>query len=186
MKPELPCRCCSSPSFCDDEQGMTRRAFLETGAAMAGGVAVASLAAAQERPNRQPQVIKLPLKVQPVLVYLLSKRREATSWRSWGGLLTEQDVAQEKERIARELQSMAATEPRGPIEMLPLETVQSTEQAAALAQGGHDAPLMYAASAGIQVYEALANPEKWNIMFVRHRSGPVYLWYEIAHPRFLR
>ena len=23
-------------------------------------------------------------------------------------------------------------------------------------------------------------------MFVRHRSGPVYLWYEIVHPRFLR
>ena len=186
MKPELPCRCCSSPSFWDDEQGMTRRAFLEAGAAMAGGVAVAGLAAAQERPNRQPQVIKLPLKVQPVLVYQLAKRREAASWRSWGGLMTEQDVAQEKERIARELQAMSATDPKVPIEMLPLQTVQSVEQATALAQGGHDALLMYAASAGIQVYEPLANPEKWNIMFVRHRSGPVYLWYEIAHPRFLR
>ena len=23
-------------------------------------------------------------------------------------------------------------------------------------------------------------------MFLRHKSGPVYLWYEIAHPIFLR
>ncbi|MGA1822856.1 MAG: hypothetical protein ACMUIG_10055, partial [Thermoplasmatota archaeon] len=26
----------------------------------------------------------------------------------------------------------------------------------------------------------------WNLMFLRHSPGPVYLWYEIVHPRFLR
>ncbi|MCU0248524.1 MAG: hypothetical protein MUC42_18310, partial [Bryobacter sp.] len=45
---------------------------------------------------------------------------------------------------------------------------------------------MYAAGGRVQTLEALAKPDKWNLMFLRHRSGPAYLWYEIAHPRFLR
>jgi len=34
--------------------------------------------------------------------------------------------------------------------------------------------------------EKLAASGKHNILFVRHKSGPVYLWYEIAHWRLLR
>jgi len=45
---------------------------------------------------------------------------------------------------------------------------------------------MYASSGGLDALEKLTSPDKWTIMFVRHRSGPVYLWYEIAHNRYLR
>ncbi len=30
--------------------------------------------------------------------------------------------------------------------------------------------------------EALTAKDKWNLMFLRHDPGPVYLWYEIVHP----
>ena len=52
--------------------------------------------------------------------------------------------------------------------------------------GQHDVLLMYAAGGSTRLLEALSDPKKWNLMFLRHRSGPVYLWYEIAHPRYLR
>ena len=34
--------------------------------------------------------------------------------------------------------------------------------------------------------EALADNDKWNLMFVRHRSGPLYYMYIGSHPHFLR
>lgn len=173
---EHPHTCCGA--------GMSRR---ELFAASAGISAAAMPVKAFARPagaERQPP-IRVPLKVQPVLVYQFYKRREQRSWRSWGGIMNEQDVAAEKARIGGELEQMAAAADF-PIDVLPLKTVQDTEQATATAKGDYDVGLMYAASGPINVYEALSAGERWNIMFVRHRSGPVSLWYEIAHPRYLR
>jgi L-fucose isomerase-like protein len=136
-------------------------------------------------PLRQ-QPIRQPLVVQPVFVYAIYKRREATSFRPWGGILTEQDAAAERDRIAAELQKMAAG--MGiPIQVLPIVSVQTVEQASAVARSRHDVTLMYAASGDTNLCERLAAPtNKWPIMFVRHRSGPAYLLYETAHCRFLR
>jgi L-fucose isomerase-like protein len=53
-----------------------------------------------------------------------------------------------------------------------------------VAKGPQDVTLIYAA--GGRGLEALTTPDKWNLMFLRHDPGPVYLWYEIVHPRFLR
>jgi hypothetical protein len=53
-------------------------------------------------------------------------------------------------------------------------------------RGDHDVLLIYAAGGSGRVLEALTAKDKWNLMFLRHDPGPVYLWYEIAHPRFLR
>jgi hypothetical protein len=153
-----------------------------------GSTAVAPLAArawaAPPEGARQPLVRK-PLRVQPVLVYQLYKRRKQTSWRPWGGLMEERDVAAEKERIGKELDQMRASADF-PLEILGLETATSAAEAAAIAGREYDVALMYAASGPGNAYEAMNAPGKWNIMFVRHRSGPVYLWYEIAHPRYLR
>lgn len=135
-------------------------------------------------PGRQ-QPIALPLKVQPVLVCNVPKRREAGSWRSWGGLLTEADVAEEKQRIGRELAALGK-QSEFRLEMLPLAEARTPDQAAAIAKGTQDLTIQYAAGGPQKALEALSVPDKWNMMFLRHRSGPVYLWYEIAHPRFLR
>ena len=66
-----------------------------------GGVSISTLApalaGAMKDPVRQ-QPIRLPLVVQPVFVYGISKRREATSWRNWGGIHTEQATAVARSR----------------------------------------------------------------------------------------
>jgi hypothetical protein len=130
-------------------------------------------------------VIRLPLKLQPVLVYQLYARREQTSWRPWGGLQNESDVAGEKERIGAELKRLKAAA-GFPLEILPLATATTAAEAAKLAQGDYDVGLIYAAAGPLAALEAMNVAGKWNLMFVRHRTGPLYLWYEIAHPRFLR
>jgi hypothetical protein len=182
-----PCGGCAAPR-CTGCPGsaLSRRNFLANvgTAAVALPALRASVAAQAKDPVRQTP-IRTPLKVQPVLLYDIPKRRQATSWRPWGGVQTEQEAAAEKEKIRRELAEMSA--PAGfPLEILSVESVQNPDQAAAIAKGVQDVTLVYAASGGVKALEVLTPPGKWNLVFVRHRSGPVYLWYEIAHPRFLR
>lgn len=186
------CHCC----FCAGQKAGgrfgsegTRREFLyQIGALTMGGLVLSSLPAnasgASPAAPRRP-LARMPLKVQPVLTYHLPKRREATSWREWGGLQTEADVAAEKAQITHELSKLSGAADF-PLEVLPLAAVQSVEQAAPMAKGGHDVMLMYAAGGSGRILETLTSTEKWNLMFLRHQPGPVYLWYEIAHPRFLR
>lgn len=174
---------CTRANGCQGCALASRRQFLASlgSAPLATRVLRAQVAGAPER--QQP--IRHALKVQPVLVYSLYKRREATSWRPWGGLLSEQDVAAEKERIGRELEAMSG-KADFPLQLLPLATVRNAEEAAAVAKNDYDVAIMFAASGPLQALETLAAARKWNLIFVRHRSGPVYLWYEIIHPRFLR
>ncbi len=156
--------------------------------AASGGLALSSLNASAasrlgDADHKPPQ--KQSLKVQPVLVYSLPQRRKQTSWRSWGGIQSAQDVAEEKQRIGGELDALKK-KAEFSLDILPLAEVQNPEQAAKVVKGDHDVLLMYAASSWVATLEALTDPKKWTIMFVRHRSGPVYLWYEIAHNRYLR
>ena len=140
---------------------------------------------AQQTAGQRRPLTRKSLKVQPVLIYSVPKRREATSWRDWGGIQTESDAGAERARIGGELAKLTQ-EADFPLEMLPIETVRSVEQASALSKGAHDVLVVYAAGGGASILEALTNKEKWNLMFLRHDPGPVYLWYEIVHPRFLR
>jgi len=172
--------CCAS---------LTRRELLiGASAAAIGGMALSAVSAAtitreSERIRAVPGGV--PLRVQPVLVYDVPVRQQATSWRNWGGIQTEQDAAAEKARISAELER-ATKMADFAVEFLPLATVRNGQVSEAVLGGRHDVTLIYAAGGGVEVHERLASPGKWAIMFVRHRSGPVYLWYEIAHPRFLR
>ncbi len=183
----FPCRCCMAP--CSHAHGgVNRREFMKAGALTAGGVALSSIESAASNRSLDPDrvsPINLPLKVQPVLVYAIPRRRKQTSWRSWGGLQTESDISEEKNRIGGELTGLSS-KAEFPIEILPLATVQNSEQAAKVSNGDHDVLLMYAANCGVNTLEALTNPDKYTIVFVRHKSGPVYLWYEIVHNRYLR
>ena len=178
--------CCVAPACAGCPGGpLSRRRFM---AGVGGGLALPVLQAAAPSQARDPArqaPIRNVLKVQPALLYDIPKRREATSWRPWGGLQTEQDIAAEKERIGRELAQMKATADF-PLEVGEVIPVRTADEAAAVSKGKPDVALIYAATGGTKVLETLTPADRWNLIFVRHRSGPVYLWYETAHPRFLR
>lgn len=181
-----------TPNGCADScgsacaSGVPRRYFLgQMGASTLALASSAPRAAARgAEPDRQAPIRK-PLRVQPVLCYDAPNRRAGTSWRNWGGISTEQEAAAEKERIGRELAAMAK-EAGFPLEILPIAGSRTPEQSAAIGRGDHDLALIYAAGGLWNVLDPLAPRDKWTVMFVRHRSGPVYLWYEIAHAAFLR
>ena len=186
------CSCCAVPAAHPvSSAGLTRRHFLaRIGAATAAGVALPAWSAlgadqtALALPHRPPLPAQA-LRVQPVLTYQLPRRHEGTSWRGWGAIQTEAHVEEEKKRITAEL-SRVARQCGVAVDILPLATAQNPAQGEALSKGPHDVMLVYAASGDGRILEALVRPEKWNLMFLRHDSGPVYLWYEIVHPRFLR
>ena len=172
---------------------MGRRTFL----AAVGGTALSTTAltgcattgathpAGSHKPRVRLSLEKKELSVQPVLSYEIATRRPATSWRPWGGLHTESDVDQEAARIGRELDALGRRAEFA-IEFRPVAKMRSKDEAGKLAQCDADVLLVYAATGGGEELETLITPNKDNLMFLRHRSGPVYLWYEIANPRFLR
>lgn len=184
------CHCCtmkSCPKY--SSSGVTRRDFMAgMGTLAAGGLTLSMLSTAAYGQSREPvriSPIRFPLKVQPVFAYHIPQRHEGTSWRGWGGIHTEQDANAEKARIQKELEQIKDSSDF-PVEILPLISVQNSEQGARAAAGDHDVLLMYAASCGTDTMEALSDPKKWTLVFLRHKSGPVYLWYEIVHNRYLR
>ena len=171
---------------------MNRREFMEvTTASIAGAsLAFASSGSAVSKvewdPDKPIMVTGKKLRVQPVLMYELYKQRHQTSWRPWGGLHNDEDVSEEVNRISGELDSLSKKSDF-PLQILPLAQVRSVEEAGRVRDSSdYDVMLVYAASCGGGVLEACVSEKKDNIIFVRHRSGPVYLWYEIVHCRFLR
>ena len=166
---------------------LTRRQLLAGAgiAAVAGGVlpAIGAGAAGEKKPRQQP--IRVPLRVQPVFNCHIYPRKEATSWRVTGAINDEAELRREEEHIRSDLAAMAAGA-EFPLEILPLVTVGDAEQAAAAAKGDFDVLVIYAARRNVPVLEALAANDKWNLMFVRHRSGPLYYMYIGAHVHFLR
>jgi len=168
---------------------MNRREFLSLTAS--GSVTAWLMASSQSHAVLRKPIpgmglrIGTSLKVKPTLVYQLYKRIDATSWRPWGGLKTQSDVDREVSKIEKELKGLAA-KTDFPVEIMHPAKVNSAAQAAAVKDSDCDVILVYAASGEQGWLETLAASEKPNVMFLRHKSGPVYLWYEIAHPRFLR
>jgi len=174
--------CCSSPAvWCNGCPGMgvTRRGFL------AGIGSVSGLAATSFKDPVRQAPIRAALRVQPVFVYQIKTRQKATSWRTTAEIHTEEVAAEERERIRGDLGEMRARADF-PLEVLPLETVHDTEQAAAVARGAYDVLIMYAAGWERRVLDAMAKPDKWNLIFVRHKSGHIYYMYIGVHPHFLR
>jgi hypothetical protein len=126
-----------------------------------------------------------PLRLRPLLVYHLDERREKTSWRSYGGLRTPADVDAECARIDTELKRLAA-QADFPIAWQPLSRVNSDADLQRVLDAPGEAWLVFGASGPQHWIEKLAASSKPVVLFVRHKSGPVYLWYEIAHWRLLR
>jgi len=188
---EIRARCCPcGETHASQGPGVTRRTFLKgLGATALGSVAAGGLSwpllAGQEF-ETGPEIARLPLKVKPVLVYDTPQRRPQTSWRSWGGIQTRRDADEEAARIKGELDTLGR-EADCPVEFLPLALIRRADDLASASDiAAAQVLLVYAAGGWMDVFDALAKTGKDLIFFCRHKSGPVYLWYEIISPRYLR
>lgn len=173
---------------------MNRREFVGlTTAGIAGGILGLSAPALAKRkieewdPNEPLIVTGKKLNVQPVLMYRTPKRRQATSWKSWGGIQTEQAASEETKRISNELNSLSARADF-PLEILPLVKVKTVEEALQVHKNDYDVIIVYPATGSGDMLRACYAKEKDKdtIIFVRHRSGPTYYWYEALSVRYLK
>ncbi len=125
------------------------------------------------------------MRVLPVFNCHVYEPRPAASWRVTGAIQNEDELREEERRIGRDLSGVEARADF-PLEILPLRTVRTVEEAQAAAKIPHDVLIMHAARRNVPVLEALAAGGPWNLMFVRHRSGPLYYMYIGSHVHFLR
>lgn len=169
---------------------VTRRDFLKgAGLTALGSVAVGGLAwplSAGRAAALEEGLRRAPFKVKPVLIYEVPQRRPQTSWRSWGGIATEADARAEAGRIEAELAALIK-QADFPVEFLPVSAIRQASEVAAMRDvADAHVLLVYAAGGWMDVLDALGKTGKDRIFFCRHKSGPVYLWYEIISPRYLR
>ncbi len=127
------------------------------------------------------------LKVKPILIYDTPNRVHQTSWRAWGGIQTQREAEEELARIKRELAALGK-KADFPIELLPVSGVRRAGELSQVAGdlAAADVVIVYAAGGWLDRFKKLEETGKELIFFCRHRSGPVYLWYEIISPRYLR
>jgi hypothetical protein len=172
--------------------GMDRRAFLGLTALGATGAMCAwtpTLWAGPARegwnPNSPFRALGRPLRVQPVFMYALSSKKEQASWRSWGGVQSGSDVAAEVARIGRELSQMAGKAGFG-LQILPVAEVTTPGAADRIVAQDHDVTLVYACSGSGGLLQACLGGKAHTLIFVRHKNGPVYYWYEALSTKYLR
>jgi hypothetical protein len=171
---------------------VNRRTFLGGigGAAALGGIALTGLSwsvLAAEQADEAETPKRRPLTVKPLLVYDIPTRQPQTSWRSWGGIHTKEEADKEIARIKGELDKLQAAADF-PLSFLPISAATSAQEIEA-AKGqiaSADVLLLYAAGGPQEQVASIARAAKNTIIFCRHKSGPVYLWYEIASPIMLR
>ena len=171
--------------------GLSRRGFLQgvsgagaLGAALSGLTWSAVATAAETGDRAGPQ--RRALVVRPVLTYATPKPRPQTSWRSWGGIQNQKDAESELARIQQEL---AALQQKAdfPVEFAQPVGIRSAAEVAKIDDlEKADVCLLYAAGGPQEAIDTLAKRSQNMLIFCRHKSGPVYLWYEIISPRYLR
>jgi len=183
------CSCCGGHHD-EPANEMTRRKFMKIagsgalGAVTLSGISWASLADEQKEGRTAP--VRRHLIVKPVLTCDVPVRRNQTSWRSWGGIQTEKDIAEEIARINAELKSLS-DRADFPVTILPLSEIRKKDDLKGITDADSaDLFVIYAAGGSMSIFDTIHKTGKDIIFFCRHRSGPVYLWYEIISPRYLR
>ena len=171
-------------------QNISRRRFVQVaGTAALSTAAISGLSwttlgsksAREKLPFQRQSLI-----VKPVLTFEIPERKDQTSWRSWGGIQTEENAGQEAEKIREELKTLQ-DRADFPLNFLPVAKVRSAQDVSHISDlESADAIIIYAAGGWMDNFDALGKAGKPIIFFCRHRSGPVYLWYEIISPRYLR
>lgn len=156
-------------------------------AAALAGLNWSVLAAAEPEMPAAPQ--RRPLRVKPIFTYPAPRRAPQSSWRNWGGIQTPQDIEDEAARIRGEIDGLMRAADF-PLEFLPLASIRSAAELAKVDDlAKADAILLYAAGDGGGDLMGSINPiaalGKDTIFFVRHKSGPLYYWYEGIMARFL-
>jgi hypothetical protein len=183
--------CCSAESpGCDGcaSAGLSRRSFLTHAGSVSPFAAsivpvVRSASAAKDPARRRPG--RAPLRVQPVFINASRAPRPQASWRTTAEIYDEGEALQECARVSRDLDELKR-KADFPVEFLPIARVQSKEQAEALPRDKFDATILFAASRTTDVLEAVAKPDKWNLIFVRHRSGRIYYMFIGVHGHYFR
>jgi hypothetical protein len=135
-------------------------------------------------PNRPYAAVSKSIRIQPILMYVVPVRKQATSWKGWGDIQTEQAAEAEAKRIDEELQALAKRA-EFPMEVLPVIKVSSEEQARKAHSADAYVTIVYPATGGGNLLRACI-PNQNTIIFVRHKSGPVYYWYEALSVRQLK
>lgn len=166
---------------------VTRRGFLQglgaAGAAL-GGLAMSPSTIWADTVGPVPALTPFPqgdpLRVKPILVFDTPSPADRSSWRPYGGIHTAEAAREEAGRIQEELKQLQQ-QAEFPLRVQEIELLDSQAKLAQLAVDEVDLCLVYAAG-GVTQWP-LNVPM---VMFVRHRSGPFYLGFEIAHWRFLR
>lgn len=126
-----------------------------------------------------------PLRVQPILLYATPQRQPERSWRSWGGILTEEAANKEIERITRELKAMAE-KAEFPMQIFSPEKAKTEEEARRVLNSEADITIVYAAAGSGSLLATCCPKDGSGIIFVRHRSGPIYYWYEALSVKYLQ
>ena len=183
------CSCCGGHNN-QVSNDISRRKFVQvTGTSALGTVALSGITwttLASIQTGEKNTIRRKALVVQPILTHEVPVRREQTSWRAWGGIQTETDVDQELIRIGDELKALHS-KADFPVEFLPVSRVRKTSDLSSIKNlQSADLFLVYAAGGGMDIFDSLNKMGKDMIFFCRHKSGPVYLWYEIISPRYLR
>jgi hypothetical protein len=167
----------------------TRREVLQAGSLAAAGTVLSGLswpalfAATADAPAAAPP--RQPLAVKPLLMYEIPRRRNQTSWRNWGGIQTQEEADQEVARIRGELEKLKAAADF-PLQILPVSAIRSAAEVARVEDlAGADAVVIYGAGGPQNIFDAVVKSGKHVIIFLRHKSGPVSLWYEIVSPSYL-
>jgi hypothetical protein len=151
---------------------------------MSGVAAAPPWAADYWNPARPYQRWTRPTRVQPVLMYRVPQRREQTSWKSWGGVQTHEAATEEATRIAGELADVAKRADFA-LEILPVVRVTSEEEVALAQNADADVTILYPATGSGNMLRGCIR-DGHTIVFVRHRSGPAYYWYEALSTRYLQ
>jgi hypothetical protein len=183
--------CC--PSHDHDGQspnGLSRRKFIKVaGGSTLSFVALSGLSwgALSGRDSEVFNgIVRKALVVKPILVYSTPEYKHQSSWRHWGGIQTVQDAEEETSRIKGELAKLQSRADF-PVDFLPVSGIRESGDIDGIGDlGSADVMLIYAAGGWMDTFDALHSMNKDMIFFCRHKSGPVYLWYEIISPRYLR
>ena len=183
--------CCPSQNRNNpDSNDLSRRKFIKVvGGSTLSVVALSGLswhALASTKLEEHTGIIRRALVVKPILVYSTPEYKYQSSWRAWGGIQTEQDADEEISRIKGEL-SKLQSEADFPIKFLSVTGIRRSGDIDGISDlVSADVFLIYAAGGSMNTFDALHKMNKDMIFFCRHKSGPVYLWYEIISPRYLR
>jgi hypothetical protein len=166
---------------------MTTRAIAATGMSSFSALypaAEATWNANLWNPEEAFRVSGKTLRVQPLLMYRVAEKKEASSWKSWGGVQTEKAASEELTRISEELNSVARRAPF-PLEMLPVIKITTETEATQVGKRDYDVLLLYAAAGPGRLFQACLSGRADKVIFVRHRSRPTYYWYEALSVQYL-